>query len=213
MAGHLHGRVAVAGRINLVQPVCQHPHRLVALCQGVAVGRYVDAVGQPADHEHLRAQLVQVADEAVHQVQSVLRAVARAHNVQHIALVQVCRAFIVEQDGCVRTVAQPLRIVGIVQRQRADAFLCDERHLRCSPPQGVVPVLDSLAQPWRGVADDVAQVVAVLVDSLCAAQCPIQLHGHLLADAHDAGQRYGVVRLVVHSFCRIFHLQRYTNYM
>ena len=181
MSHHLHRRVTMARRIDLVQPVSQHAYRLEALLQGVAMGTDVDAVGQSADYQHVGAQLAQVGDEAAHQVLSVAGAMARPHDVDDALLVQVGRALVIDDNRCIRTLAEPSRIVGIGERQRPDAAFLYELHLGSSPAQRLVP-LESVA--------------ILFVDSLSAAQLAIQLHQHGVVDTRQASQRHAIVYLL-----------------
>ena len=166
MADHLGGGVTVGGRVDLVQAMSQHADGVVALLEGMTVGADVYAVGQSADDEHLWTELSQVAEEASHEVLTIGGAVAGAYDVEDIALIEIGSALIVQDDWSIWTLGQALGVVGVAQCQGADVVLVDELHLSCCPPQGVIPVLHGLAQSGRGVGHGVADVTAVLVDSL-----------------------------------------------
>ena len=81
--------------INLIQSVSQHTYRFKTLLKGIAMCTDVNAIGQSADNQHLWTHGAQVADEASYHILSVDGTMPCAHNVQHIALVEVGTTFII----------------------------------------------------------------------------------------------------------------------
>ena len=152
----------------------QYADGVIADSEGLTVGADVDAVCQSADDEHVGTQLLQATDELTDEVLAVGGTAPRADDVDDATLVQVGIALIVEHDGCVRTFAQTGGIAFVVQRQGMDAVLGDELHLGGGALQGVVPVFHGFDEARCGFGDDVANVVALFVDGLTAAQRLIQ---------------------------------------
>ena len=185
----------MGGRVDLVQSVSQHTYCLKTLLQGVAMGTGVYAVSQSADNQHVRTLRVQVGDEATDEVLSVGGGMARAHHVENVTLVEVGTALIVEEQGRIGTFTEALGVGIVAQGQHADAVVGDELHLGSCPVQGIVPVAHGLAQAGCGLRDYVADIVAMVIDRLAAAQCLIEVQGHLLTEARDTGQCYGIIGL------------------
>ena len=75
--------------IYLIQPMCQHTHRLKALFQRMAMSTDIYAVSQSADDEHLRTQLAQVFYKPLYQVLAVLGATSRTYYINNVLLVEV----------------------------------------------------------------------------------------------------------------------------
>ena len=103
---HLLCRLPVSGRVEVVQTMRQHGYCLHTLLQRVAMSIDINAVSQPAHHQGVWAQPVQVGQKAPHQVGSVSRAVASSHDVYHLWLVQRGVSQVVEYDRRVATLPQ-----------------------------------------------------------------------------------------------------------
>ena len=112
---------------------------------------------------------------------------ARTHDVEHVALVEVGTTFIIEQQGCIWTFAEPLGIVGVAQSQHADIVFGDKLHLGSSPVQGIVPIFHRLAQTGGSVRDYVVNIVAMVIDIFATTQRLVELQGYLLVETHHAG--------------------------
>ena len=82
--------------IDLVQSVSQDTHRFEPLPESIAMGTDIDAIGQSTDHQHLWALCSQVSDETTNEVLPVGGAMACAHDIEHITLVEVGTTFIIE---------------------------------------------------------------------------------------------------------------------
>ena len=95
MPEHLVSRLTMTIRIDLIQSMRQHTHRIITICQSLTVGMDIDTVGQAADDKHLRTSLSQVCDEAVDEVLSVLRTLPCAHNADNLGQIQVGITFII----------------------------------------------------------------------------------------------------------------------
>ena len=197
MTDHLGCCLTVVTGIDGVQPVGQNANGVHAARQRLAVGADVDAIGQSADDEHVGTELAQTTDETTGKVLAIGRAATGADDADDALTVQVTVAFIVEDDGRIVTLAQTGGVVLVGQRQRTDAMLGDERHLCCCPLQRFVPVLQRLDETRGAVGNDVADVLAMLIDGLRTAQLPVELQRLLLVEARHAGQGDGVVYLFV----------------
>ena len=75
----------------------------------------VNTVSQSTDDERIGHELVEVAYKGADDVFAVARAVARTYDVDDVALVEVSVAFVEKHQGCVRSLLEALRIVGIVE--------------------------------------------------------------------------------------------------
>ena len=85
---HLVGSRSVAGRIEVVESVCHHAHRVIALGKRLSVSTNVYAIGQTAHHEHLRTKTSQLAHKTAHEVLPVGRAAPCANDAHHSFLIQ-----------------------------------------------------------------------------------------------------------------------------
>ena len=161
------------------------------------MGADIDAIGQTADDEHIRTELTETADEAGDEVLAVVGATPCANDVDDVFAVEVGTAFIIKDDGGVVIFAQAGRVGVVVERQRLDGVLPDERHLGGSTLQRLVPVLQGLDETWRTVGQHVANVVAVVIDGLGTAQLAVELHCLLLVEARHAGEGNGIEDLLL----------------
>ena len=141
MVHHLGRCLPVAVRIDLVQSVGQHSYRGIAMSQRLPVGTDIDTVCQSADNEHLRTLLAQIGDETADEILSVSRHPTGADKADDPLLVQVCLTFIIEDDGCIGTLCEPLGVVIVIQCESPYAVLLHESHLTFCPPHRLIPVL------------------------------------------------------------------------
>ncbi len=197
----------MAWRIEVVQPVSQHAHSLVALRQSLAMGTDIDAIGKAAHHQHLRTKHAQLTHETPYQVLPVGRGSTRAHNADHTCLVQVGRALIVEHQRRVRTFCQPLRIVLVAHRQRSDAHRLDSAQFALGKAQGAVYAAKSLHQPIAGIGQQVTNVLAVGHDVTRRAYLLIERKQGGQIQIADVGQRNGTQRFLFFHSSHLFFIK------
>ena len=146
----------MTGWIDLVESVRQHTHRLVAVLQSTTVCTDIDAISQTTDYQHIGNQSSEVTDKVVYQILTIGGAVACTYNINDMALIEVCRTFIIEHDGSIVTLSETLWIVIIIQTQGTDTTLLHKLHLGSSTLEGLIPILHRLTQTRRGIRHDIA---------------------------------------------------------
>ena len=164
LANHQTGGFAVTGRIEVVEPVGKHANGFISLLKRVAMGADVNAIGQSTHDEHLRTELFQFLDEASHQVLSVNRDMASAHNIDNALLVKVGRSFIEKQQRGIVAFAQTAGIETIVQRKNLYAMLLAVVVFLLGPRHHHRNIPERFQQSRRGIGDDVAHIGVVLHD-------------------------------------------------
>ena len=115
MRHHLVGRVAMALRIEGVEAMGQHRHRVHLVGQGIAVCMNVDPIGQSAHNERIGTAPPQVGHKTPDQVLAIGRAVARANNIDDPPGVEVGRSPIEQRKRRVGRFLQPARVERIVE--------------------------------------------------------------------------------------------------
>ena len=129
---HLGCRLPMHGRVNRVQPMRQHTHRAHAVLQSRLVRTDVDAVCQATHNHRVGIVPLQVGNEVSAHVLAILRTLPCPHNVNDAETVQIGCAAIVQHQGRILTLLQPLRIVLILQGERSQFLLLQEPHLPLS---------------------------------------------------------------------------------
>ena len=178
--------------IDGVEPMGQNGDGLELSLQGMAVGTDVNAIGQPADYEHMGTLFLQPLNETAHKVLSVGCAAACADDVDDARLVEIGCSFVIEHHRRIGTIGQTAGIEGIEQCQCLDVVTRYKLHLGCRTLQCLVPVFQCINQPWRAVTHHLAYVGPVLIDCLPAAQGAIEEQGSLAVEPGETGQGNGM---------------------
>ena len=192
MVHHLGSRLAMMVRIDLVQTMCQHAHCLITIRQGLTMGIDIYTIGQSADNQHVRTMAFQVTYEVTYQVLSVNGHLACSHNTHNLRLVQVAITSIIEYQRGIRTFAEPLRIVFIVQSQSSDTMLLHIMKFKICPFHRIIPVLEGRHQMGRGLLDDVSNLVPMFKQQLGTTHSPIQLQSLLIIEVCQSRQRHRI---------------------
>lgn len=214
VCGHFVGCVAVGRRIERVEAVSQYAHRRQAVVERLSVGVDVNAVGQSADDERVGTEPLQVGHETADEILSVGRAVAGAHDADHVACVEVCRAPIVESQRRVGALQQPSGVAFVFRREYFHVVLFGPSQLFVHPSPHCVRVLKERHEAWRGLGHQCAYVVAVPYDVGSVAHLPIK-HLHLVdMPESQSGQYERIVDFlcVNHLYLGIFDDCEVTNY-
>ena len=125
VGGDLVGQLLVFGRIDVHHAAGQHGDRPSAGRQGAAMGRRVDAAGQPADDGQSRAG--QAAGQPFGLPQAILRAVARADDAHGQGVVRPQLAADEQHARRIVNLAEHPRIGGVGFGEDVDAVLAAER--------------------------------------------------------------------------------------
>ena len=187
---------AVMSDPPFVQSVCQDAYGGESLVEGCPVGVHVDAVGEAADDEHIGTGFPQVMHEAAAEVLAVGGYLTCAHHADDVGGVEVGRAEIVEQDGSVGAVAQPLGIGLVVQSEGSDVVLLAELPLLLGPRQVAVHRGQRVERVLRRRRQHFAHPLAVLVDGCGGAHLLDEDMEARQVEGWHAGQRHHVERLL-----------------
>ena len=100
-----------------------------------------------------------------------------------------------DDDGRIRTFAQPCRIRVVSQGQCLNVVFVDELQFSVSLLQGRTPVLEHFCQAWRAVGHHITDIMAVVIDGFSATQLPIEDEGCGEAEPRHVSQCDGIARL------------------
>ena len=170
------GRIAMGRWIEVVEAVGQHRHGLHALRQGVAVSLHIDAIGQSADNQYVGAQPVKVADEMADDILAITRAVARAHDVDDVARVEVGRTLVEQRKRCVGAILEPLRIVVVAKAEHLHVVGLVVSQLLLGALSHRIEVAQVVDEAVGQVGKLSAEVIALIHDGCGRPHATVQVH-------------------------------------
>ena len=189
---HLVGCVAVPRRVEVIEAMCQHGHRVHVVFQCIAVCMDVNAISQPADDQRVGAQPTQIRDEATDEILSVGGAMTCADYRDDMLPVEVCLSLVEEHEWRIRAFCEPFRVFVVVHAQHLYVVLpAIGQFLHGSGPHsfGVHQVFsNALRQTGKGRLE----MIALPDDLSGGAQLLIELHHRVEMEVAEACEDDGV---------------------
>ena len=179
-------------RIDGIQSVCQYTNRLVAIFQCLLMRSDIDTIRQSADDQHLWAICSQLTDQPTDKVLSIRRTMTSTDNRYDLRLIQVGSSPIIQNDRCIRTLFEPLRISRAVQCQYLNLMTLNKLQFCLRPTQRFRPVAKCLFQSWGTIMNDVPNFVTVFVKLRSTAHRPIKVQCLCEIKVTDACQRHRI---------------------
>jgi hypothetical protein len=147
--------------------VSEYSYCLIAVLECLPVRVDIHAIGKSAYDKYFRTELPQVVEKVADNIFSIESTFACTYHVDDTLLVKIGIPFVKEYKRSVRTVFEALWIVFVYETKRLNVVVEIIIQFHFGSFHRFIQILKSPDEPWRGIREDVFDVVSMLNDRCC----------------------------------------------